>query len=84
MAVTQAFRRLVRRLDLPPLRLHDTRHTHATLLLLAAGVPVKVVSARLGHATVALTLDVYAHVLPPMDADAAARYAELVGEGRAP
>lgn len=70
--ITHRFRRLVRRLPLPTIRLHDLRHTHATLLL-EAGVPVKVVSERLGHATITLTLDTYAHVLPAMDRDAADR-----------
>lgn len=81
MSVTRAFRTLVRRLDLPPIRLHDCRHVHASLLL-AAGVPVKVVSERLGHATVGLTLDVYAHVLPAMDGEAAERFAALVLQPR--
>src|SRR6266513_6349203 len=47
---------------LPPARLHDLRHLHATTLLLA-GVPVHVVAARLGHADPAVTLRVYSHVL---------------------
>jgi integrase len=64
-------------LDLPRIRLHDLRHTHATLLL-AAGVPIKVVSERLGHTTIALTMDIYAHVLPAMDRDAAAAYGRLL------
>jgi integrase len=55
----------------------DVRHTHATLLL-AAGVPIKVVSERLGHATIAMTLDVYAHVLPAMDREAAERFGALL------
>jgi integrase len=76
--ITHRFRRLVRRLPLPTIRLHDLRHTHATLLL-QAGVPVKVVSERLGHATIATTLDTYAHVLPAMDRDAAERFADLHG-----
>lgn len=75
---THRFRRLVRRLDdVPTIRLHSVRHTHATLLL-QAGVPIKVVSERLGHATIALTLDVYAHVLPVMDRDAADRFGDLL------
>ncbi|HSK96314.1 MAG TPA: site-specific integrase, partial [Euzebyales bacterium] len=82
--ITHHFRRLVRRLDVPTIRLHDLRHTHATLLL-QAGVPVKVVSERLGHSTVAMTLDVYAHVLPAIDRDAADRFAALLlgQDGRA-
>lgn len=67
--VSNAWRRQWPGLDVPRIRLHDTRHTHATLLLQAA-VPVKVVSERLGHAHVAMTLDVYAHVLPAMDREA--------------
>lgn len=75
--MTHRFRRLVRRLDVPTIRLHDLRHTHATLLL-QAGVPVKVVSERLGHASITITMDVYAHVLPAMDRDAADRYGALL------
>ena len=55
---------------MPVIRLHDLRHTHGTLLI-KAGVPVKVVSERLGHATPAFTIDTYQHVLPGMQADAA-------------
>lgn len=57
--------------------LHDLRHTHATLLL-QAGVPVKVVADRLGHADVSITLNVYAHVLPAMDSHAVATFVEHV------
>ena len=77
--LTRGFDRLVRASDLPRIRLHDLRHTHASHLL-AAGVNVKVVSDRLGHASVAFTLDVYGHVLPGQQADAAARVAALVDE----
>ena len=75
--ITHRFRRLVRRLPVPTIRLHDVRHTHATLLL-QAGVSIKVVSERLGHATIALTMDTYAHVLPAMDRDAAERFGALL------
>ncbi len=53
-------------------RFHDLRHSHASQLL-RAGVPVKVVSERLGHSTVGITLDVYAHSLPGMQEEAAAK-----------
>jgi integrase len=53
-------------------RLHDQRHTHATQLL-KHGVHPKVVSERLGHANIGITLDVYSHVLPGMQEDAARR-----------
>lgn len=58
--------------DLPRIRFHDLRHTHATALL-AAGVHPKVVQERLGHATVTLTLDLYSHVVPSMQEDAVAK-----------
>jgi integrase len=63
---------------LPGIRLHDLRHTHATILL-TAGVPVHVVSQRLGHASAVVTMTVYAHVLPGSQRDAADRFAALVG-----
>jgi integrase len=62
----------------PRIRLHDLRHTHATLLL-ANNVPVKVVSERLGHASVTITMEVYAHTMPGMQAEAAAKFASIVG-----
>ncbi len=77
---TQAFSRRVRRANVPRIRLHDLRHTHASLLL-QAGVSPKVVSERLGHATVGFTMQVYAHVIPGMQADAAAAFGDLVFGG---
>jgi len=59
------------------LRLHDLRHTHAALAL-QAGVHPKVVSERLGHATVSITLDTYSHAIPAMQEEAAALIAALV------
>ena len=75
--VRQAFDRRVTRTQVPRIRFHDLRHTHATLLL-KAGVPPKVVSERLGHATVAFTMDIYAHVIPGMQAEAADMFRNLV------
>jgi integrase len=68
--VTTSFQRLCRRLGLAGFRLHDLRHLHATQLL-AAGVPVRTVSGRLGHANAATTLNVYAHFLEASDRQAA-------------
>jgi integrase len=62
---------------LPVIRLHDLRHTHNTLLL-AGGVPVKVVSERVGHADATITLIVYQHVHPGMGRQAADRFAALL------
>jgi len=74
---SDAFKRLVRRSALPRIRLHDLRHTHATLLL-KAGVPIKVVSERLGHSTPGFTMATYQHVLPGMQAEAARTFSELL------
>jgi integrase len=74
---SQTFDRTVKRLRLPKIRLHDLRHTHATLGL-AAGVPVKVISDRLGHATSSFTQDVYMHAIPAVEEEAADQIAGLV------
>jgi hypothetical protein len=63
---------------IPMIRIHDLRHTHASVLL-AAGTPVKIVSERLGHATVTITLETYQHIMPGMQAEAASMFAALVG-----
>jgi integrase len=62
---------------LSPLRLHDLRHTHATLLL-RAGVHREIVSERLGHAKVSITLDVSSHAVPTLHREAASKLASLV------
>ena len=73
----QLFHRQVRKLDLPCIRLHDLRHTHASLLV-SGGVPIKVVSERLGHANPGFTMANYQHVLPGMGAAAAAQFGQLI------
>jgi len=60
---------------LPKIRFHDLRHCHATLLL-QQGVHPKVVQERLGHSTIAMTLDTYSHVMPGMQRQAVADFAE--------
>lgn len=77
VAVSKTFARLVKRSGLPSIRLHDLRHTHATLAL-RAGVHPKIVSERLGHATISLTLDVYSHAIPHMQVGAADKVASLI------
>ena len=64
------FRDFIRRNDLPEITLHSLRHTHATLLI-ASGIPLKAVSARMGHSGVGITGDLYAHVIQSVDAKAA-------------
>lgn len=68
--VTRHFVRLREAAAMPKIRLHDLRHTYATLAL-KAGVHPKVVSDRLGHASVGITLDLYSHVTPAIGRDAA-------------
>ncbi len=67
---THRFKPLLKHAGLPRMRFHDLRHTCATLLL-TKNVNPKVVSEMLGHASIAITLDTYAHVLPNMQNEAA-------------
>jgi integrase len=71
------FEQHTRAAGLPKIRLYDVRHRYATAAL-AAGVPAKVVSERLGHANIAITMDTYSHVLPGLDAQAAGTVARLI------
>ena len=70
--LTSGFASFMENIDLPKIRFHDLRHTHAAHLL-KAGVHPKVAQERLGHATIAVTLDLYSHVMPGMQEDAAMR-----------
>lgn len=79
---SQVFDRVVAKLEVPEITLHDLRHTHATILLMN-GTPVKVVSERLGHASPAFTMSVYQHVLPGMQAEAAQLFAEILRQAAA-
>jgi integrase len=76
-SLTRSFARHMAEAGLPRIRLHDLRHTHATLAL-QAGVHPKVVQERLGHATISITLDVYSHAIPAMQEEAATRVAALL------
>lgn len=69
-SLTSTFRSLLSVTELKGVRFHDLRHTHATQLL-RQGIHPKIVSERLGHATVSITLDLYSHVMPGMQEDAA-------------
>lgn len=75
--LSQSFERIVTNAGLRRIRLHDLRHTHASIALMA-GVPVKVISERLGHESPAFTLRQYAHVIPGMQAEAAAQIASMI------
>ena len=73
LSLTYEFARFIRRLsDLPRVRFHDLRHSHATQLL-ASGVHPKIASERLGHASVGITLDLYSQVTETMQSEAAAK-----------
>lgn len=74
--VSQSFERAVKNSGQARIRLHDLRHTHATLAL-QVGIHPKVVSERLGHANISITLDVYSHAIPAMEEEAAAKIAAL-------
>ena len=76
-SISQLFDRKTLSSGLPRIRLHDLRHTHASLLV-AAGEPIKVVSERLGHAHPGFTMATYQHLLPGMGAAAATNFAALL------
>ena len=73
------YKPLLEKAELPDIRLYDLRHSCATLLM-AAGENPKVVSERLGHSTIVLTMDVYAHVLPTMQQSATERMEGILGK----
>jgi integrase len=75
---TRSFKPLLKRAGLPNIRFHDLRHSAATLLL-SLGEHPKVVQERLGHSTIAVTLDVYSHILPSMQQQSADRLDVLFG-----
>jgi len=85
-SVTHAFIKTVRRLGLRGVRFHDLRHTHASLML-KQGIHPKIVSERLGHATIGITLDTYSHVMPGLQQAAALKFDHLLakhGQGISP
>nr|WP_236905077.1 site-specific integrase [Clostridium formicaceticum] len=73
--ITNEFVKLRDKLDIPKIRFHDLRHTHATLLL-KMGVNPKIVQERLGHSTISTTMDIYSHALPEMQKEAAEKLEE--------
>jgi integrase len=73
--VSHAWIKLVRHTGLKPIRFHDARHSHASLML-KQGIHPKIVQERLGHSTIAITLDTYSHVAPGLQEAAAKRFDE--------
>ena len=74
-SVTHAYLKIARRAGLEGVRLHDLRHSHATLML-KAGIHPKIVQERLGHSSISMTLDTYSHVVPGLQEQAALRFEE--------
>lgn len=81
--VSQAFERFIKRLGLPPIRLHDLRHCAASLSL-AAGLSMKAIQALLGHASYSLTADTYTSLLPQFNKEAADAPVNLVPRAQGP
>ena len=75
--ITGAYSKILERAGLPHMRFHDLRHTHATLMLMA-GIHPKIVSERLGHSKIAITLDIYSHIVPRMQEAAAESFDQLL------
>ena len=74
--VSRAWNILATRCGLKVIRLHDARHTHASLML-RQGIHPKIVQERLGHSSIQITLDIYSHVVPGIQEAAAARFDEI-------
>jgi len=75
--MTREFTRMCHDAEVPTIRLHDVRHTHASLML-EAGEHLKVVQERLGWASSAFMLQTYTHLVPGMQRDAAERFANTI------
>ena len=76
-SITHAWMKLARRTGMKGIRLHDARHTHASLML-KQGIHPKIVQERLGHSSIQITLDTYSHVAPGLQQAAANRFDDIV------
>ena len=76
--ITHAWSKLVRHTGLKVIRLHDARHTHASIML-KQGIHPKIVQERLGHSSIQITLDTYSHVAPGLQDAAAKRFDDILG-----
>jgi integrase len=77
-AVTHDFAKIVKSAGLLNIRLHDLRHAHASFLI-KQGIPAKVISERLGHSGISITMDTYGHLMPGMDGLTAQKFDEVFG-----
>ena len=80
MALTRAFQSLAKRMGLTGIKLHDLRHFHASVMLQHGQNPA-LVSKRLGHVSVSTTLDIYSHILPGWQKEAANAFAKAMDQG---
>ena len=78
--ITHAWSKLVNHIGLKAIRLHDARHTHASIML-KQGIHPKIVQERLGHSSIQITLDTYSHVAPGLQEAAAKRFDDAVKVG---
>jgi integrase len=78
-SLTTHFNRTIKRANVSKIRFHDLRHTHATIMLQLGEHP-KVVSERLGHSSIQVTMNVYSHVTPDMQKEAANRFEQAMNE----
>ena len=76
-SITHTWMKLARRSGLKGVRLHDTQHTHASIML-KQGIHPKIVQERLGHSSIQITLDTYSHVAPGLQQAAAENFDRLV------
>ena len=76
-SISQAWRNLARRVGLKGVTLHGCRHSHATLML-KQGIHPKIVSERLGHASIQITLDIYSHITAGLQEAAANRFDDIL------
>ena len=74
--LSRIFSSMIKKAKVKPIRFHDMRHTHASLLL-KQGVNPKIVSERLGHSNVQITLNTYSHLLPNIQKETAAKFGDL-------
>jgi integrase len=79
--ITRVWGILAAKAGVKPIRLHDARHTHASLML-KQGIHPKIVQERLGHSTISMTLDIYSHVAPGLQEAAAKSFDTLVNPER--
>jgi integrase len=75
--LTRVFESLTKKAELPQIRFHDLRHTHASLMI-AQNEPMKLIAERLGHNKISTTMDTYGHLLPNMQHDASNRLDQTI------